>query len=713
MTTSVTTTPDRPDATDHHAASVRREIAQRVAIARGLIVWVIPASVGWAVLAVTVGSTWMIAASVAASLGCTAALLLHRTDHTTAGRHLPSTVTTISIGIGANVAGRSADLADLLIALVAVCFVSFSWRAERRHLLIAISQPLVVLAASFATGWDLFGVRDVTVTDATNYLAPASELTTLAVILFVLVTLTRSTARTEHLLVDAVSDAEAASDAKSTFLANMSHELRTPMNGVVGLSELIDGQGMTSEERRHLEAITSSARSMLTIIDDILDLSKLESGKVSVESIDMSPLTVVENVALEFSAAAVERHIVLRVAAEGNVPATVRSDPTRLRQIVRNLVGNAVRFASPEDPGSNGQVDVRLRWHTGTLEIEVEDDGIGIAPGAVAGLFDPFTQADQSTTRRFGGTGLGLSIVANLVDNLAGTVDVRTALGVGSTFTVRIPCSDPDGTVAGPADPPAGAVIGLFSTMSAAVLEPMRGVAPWIDRLVVATDEDDLVRLVAESAGKPLLLIAAGDTSANLAVRDRLPAGDVWLLSIGRDRSDATTGLGPHDRAVSARPLLPTEFVDAVRLLCSEVEDDRTDRPPAADDLPQFGARVLVVEDNTVNQRVLQAQLTRLGCTVDLADYGRSGLQRFRGEHYDLVLSDVQMPVMDGWEFATEARRHERERGLERRPILAITASTFETERQKCLDAGMDECLVKPVTLAHLATALAEYLPAN
>ncbi|HTV22799.1 MAG TPA: PAS domain S-box protein [Polyangiaceae bacterium] len=385
-------------------------------------------------------------------------------------------------------------------------------------------------------------------------------------------------------LQHAKSVAETASQLKSAFLANMSHEVRTPLNGVVGIVDLLRTTTLTPEQQGYVETLLEAARALRVIVDDVLDFSKIEAGRIELETVEFDVSALVRSVVEMFRGAAEDNESELRLVLPARVPLRVMGDPNRLRQVLSNLVGNAVKFTK------SGGIDVRVEANDGTgtkldISVEVEDTGVGIGAEAQALIFQPFAQADGSITRRFGGTGLGLSICRKLVDLMGGRIGFSSQLGVGSTF--------------------------------------------WLE------------------------------------------------LSLERARSS-----GPRRRTL----------------------------PPPTPSRADLRWRVLVAEDNVINQKVVSAMLRGLGYHVDIAQHGREALERWQDGTYDLILMDCQMPVMSGFEAAEAIRKRELG-GQTRIPIIAMTAQAYAQDRARCIEAGMDMHLAKPLTANELERALTQWLP--
>ncbi|MES2018553.1 MAG: response regulator [Pseudomonadota bacterium] len=542
--------------------------------------------------------------------------------------------------------------------------------------------------------------------------------------------------RTEQ-LEKAKNAAEAASRAKSAFLATMSHEIRTPMNGVLGMTEMLLGTSLTESQRNFTKLVKRSGEHLLVIINDILDFSKIEAGKLSIEYINFNLWDLLDDINNIYTPQAHAKGLALDFDIANDIPIAICGDPNRLRQIMANLLGNAIKFTD------RGQILARVLvtgedGPTVGLRFEVHDTGIGVSRDARSRIFEAFSQADDSTTRKYGGTGLGLAISRQLVELMGGTIGVDNAPTEGSVFWFTISFdkrrveADEPGTSLKPIE---GLRVLIVDEKPDSRDELEQQLADWhVSADLASSPLDALARLSnAAAAGKPydvaiidMHLTRTSGLSLAAAIKGD-PATSATRILLISDNRLAADPVQRREAGVAYQLIKPARAGDLFECIMTRPRGVRAPSSAAVPEtavpsaklaaaapqalVPARARRVLLAEDNPVNVEVARAMLDSLGLVVQCARNGAEALQAVRAGAYDIVLMDCQMPVMDGFAATAEIRRHEQASGRARSlPIIAITANALQGDREACLAAGMDDYLSKPFTQQQLGAVIGRWI---
>ena len=612
------------------------------------------------------------------------------------------------------------DVDLLFLPVIALSFLALSWKKERALLIFFLILPMFLWFASFrydlvGSSPALFGVPvfySSLSSETVNFLLRSTVLILLVAELFYFTQLAIS-AETE--LHAARIKAEAAAKAKGEFLANMSHEIRTPMNGMIGMIEVLENMQPTEDQQRAVGTIRNSAFSLLRIIDDILDASKIDAGKMVIESSRTELRTVIEGVAVTMQSMADNMGVRIVLGVDRKVPNWILADSGRLRQIMLNVLSNAIKYSSQDLIGKPSTVYFLVELDKeGVIKLEFQDQGIGMSKDMLEKNFEPFVQGEAATTKRVGGTGLGLVITQKLVQQMGGEIITKSTKGKGTTVTILLPVIIFDGPNQTPDVSETTIEMltekGVFSKKLSSFVDQLnyrqktRSVRPDLNGYVIPDERGAVFILLSDDAKT---------VSSWMAIL-REQAKDPKFIVMSSNRSDQLGLLQEDVYKIQSFPMLQSELISAIAFLTKKQKPVLIEKQPKELTTVQKQSRaqksILLVEDNEINQVVLLKQLEILGYPAVVAKNGLQGLDFWGKENYDVILLDCHMPVMDGFEMAQEIRKQEEEGGLSRVPIVAITANALTGDADKCYACGMDDYLAKPVEIKSLEAKLSTYL---
>jgi signal transduction histidine kinase/DNA-binding response OmpR family regulator len=508
---------------------------------------------------------------------------------------------------------------------------------------------------------------------------------------------------------ESIKRAEEASKAKSLFLANMSHEIRTPLNGILGFLELLKTTDLNAEQMEYVKTIGQSAKSLLQIVNNILDVSKIESNKVTLEIIEFKAIEEFENTLEIFATPAAQKNIEYVADISPDIPTTLKGDVLKIKEILTNLLSNAVKFTNPK-----GTVSVTIRLmniedNKANLYFEVKDTGIGMSEEQKKKVFEAFAQADESVTRKYGGTGLGLTIVKSYVEMMGGEVQVESEVNKGTKFFFNLQLEI--------ADPAPKYAHGKFKSITLGSLYTPRDTLRveysnnylnffGVSKLVFKNEKELKASLQKEKLKGIVIFYEESDPDIVEKVYNATDLPIIWIASLAKKEELDSMGAN----LTIFDPITPTKFFNTLNYLkhrkrLHQIEQQREQRREPKN---IYQLRALIAEDNPINQRLLQTTLKMLGVESDVVQNGLEAFNKYsmNPDRYDVIFTDIQMPVMDGVEFTKEVLEYEKEEGIPHTPIIAVTANVLKGDREKFLGAGMDDYISKPIEKEQLLDVL-------
>jgi len=707
-------------AEEHNLENLDLDLQRRIRISHLAVRVIVCLASAWLVIFLALGEA--IGAYISGSValvyfGC---LMLFQTGFQRLARSVWLFSASLSTFVGLIFGHPDADVDLLFLPVMALSFLAISWKKERSLSVFFFFLPLVLwfLAIRYdlvGASLMLFGIPVFSSSldpEVINYMLRGTVLVLLVAELFYFAQMANS-AETE--LHAARIKAEAAAKAKGEFLANMSHEIRTPMNGMIGMIEVLEAMKPNDDQQRAVGTIRNSAFSLLRIIDDILDAAKIDAGKMVIESSRTELRPVIEGVAVTMQTMADSMGVRIVLGVDRKVPIWILADSGRLRQIMLNILSNAIKYSSQDLTGKPSTVYFLVEMDKeDVIKLVFQDQGIGMSKEQLDKTFEPFVQGETASTKQVGGTGLGLVITQKLVHQMGGQINTQSTLEIGTTVTVLLPIKVFDG----PNETP-----DISQTKVEMLTEKgrfSRRLSKFVDHLnykeqtrSVRQDLEDYA-IPDEQEAVYILFSEDSETVSSWMTILRAKAKNPKFVVVSSNRSDQLGLLQEDVYKIQSFPVLQSELIRAIAFLTNKQKPTLIEKQPHELTGAQKDSRarksILLVEDNEINQVVLLKQLEILGYPAVVAKNGLKGLEMWKTENYDIILLDCHMPVMDGFEMAQEIRKHEEEGELSRVPIVAITANALTGDADKCYACGMDDYLAKPVEIVSLEAKLSQYL---